>query len=252
MSLLQIKQLSCGYGTRVVVQDVSFDLPAGCLLAVLGPNGSGKSTLLKTIAGVLPPLAGSISPIAQLGTRERAKRIAYSPQQSVADWPYTVREFVSLGRTPHSEWWGTSTPSDANIVDEQLQRWQIEHLAERSIQELSGGEFQRTRLAMTTTQQCPLMLLDEPLASIDPKYQYQTLQLLHDAVHQSKNSVVMTLHDVNIAARWADRVLLLSDTGVVGFGSVAEVLTPANLYTAYGLTFTVTSDGYYMLPGPKR
>jgi iron complex transport system ATP-binding protein len=255
MNLLGVDQLSCGYGSRVVVNDVSFAVPAGCLLTVLGPNGSGKSTLLKTLAGVLPILGGSItldgSSFAKLSTRQRAKLVAYSPQQAIADWPFTVREFVSLGRTPHTEWWSTASGNDVAIVYEQLKRWKIEHLAERSVQELSGGEFQRARLAMTATQQCPLMLLDEPLASIDPLYQYETLILLRAELRQRQVSVLMSLHDVNIAARWADLVLLLSSTGVVAFGKVDEVMTAEHLHSAYGLTFTVTPDGYYALPGPR-
>jgi ABC-type cobalamin/Fe3+-siderophores transport system ATPase subunit len=247
MKLLEVRQLACGYGTRSVFKDVSFDLPAGCLLAVLGPNGSGKSTLLKTIAGVLPPLVGTIDPLTKLDPRERAKHVAYSPQQSIADWPFTVREFVSLGRSPHTGWWNNT--ADTSVVQEQLVRWKIDHLADRCIQELSGGEFQRTRLAMTCTQQCPLFLLDEPLASIDPLYQYQTLQLLRDEIRTRQASVVMTLHDVNIATRWADLVLLLNPTGVVGFGNVIEVISPANLALAYGLDFDVSADGYISLPG---
>ena len=255
MNLLKVDQLSCGYGSRVVVKDVSFTVPAGCLLAVLGPNGSGKSTLLKTLAGVLPVHGGNIAlaegSFAKLDTRQRAKFVAYSPQQSITDWPFTVREFVTLGRTPHSEWWSTASANDLAVVNDQLKRWKIDHLAERSVQELSGGEFQRTRLAMTAAQQCPLMLLDEPLASIDPLYQYETLQLLRDELRQRRVSVLMSLHDVNIAARWADVVLLLSTTGVVAFGTVAKVMTAGNLHCAYGLTFTVTPDGYYALPGPR-
>jgi iron complex transport system ATP-binding protein len=255
MSMLHVDHLSCGYGSRVVLKDVSFTVPASSLLAVLGPNGSGKSTLLKALAGVLPALSGSItldgSPIAKLSTRERSKLVAYSPQQSIADWPFTVREFVSLGRTPHSEWWSTASTSDVAVVNEQLKRWKIDTLADRSILELSGGEFQRTRLAMTAAQRCKLMLLDEPLASIDPLYQYETLQLLRDELQDRHVSVLMSLHDVNIAARWADLVLLLSTTGVVAFGPVQEVMTAEHLEVAYGLTFTVTPDGYFALPGPR-
>ncbi len=253
MSLLQVDQLSCGYGSRVVVSGVSFAVPAGCLLTVLGPNGSGKSTLLKTMAGVLQILGGSItldgSPITKLRTRDRAKLVAYSPQQSIADWPFTVREFVSLGRTPHSDWWNSTSAADVTVVNEQLKRWKIDTLAERSILELSGGEFQRARLAMTATQQCPLMLLDEPLASIDPLYQYETLQLLRDELRHRQVSVLMSLHDVNIAAGWADLVLLLSTTGVVAFGAPKDVLTAEHLTSAYGLRFNISSDGYYALPG---
>lgn len=243
MSPLMVHQLSCGYDRRVVLKDVSFALNPGELTAILGPNGCGKTTLLKTLARLHPPLAGTVTldgqPTSALGRRAIAQRIAFAPQVLAPDWPFAVKEYVALGRIPHAGWWKPLTDDDRRMVADSLERFGLTSLADAHITELSGGEWQRVRLAKALAQEPRVLLLDEPTAHLDPRFQFELLTLVRELIAERKLTVAVTLHDLNLVGPWADRVMLLANGGVAADGSPAEVLTAGKLAQAYSATFAV-------------
>jgi len=243
MTGLAVQQLSCGYGRRAVLHGLSFALNPGELTAILGPNGCGKTTLLKTLARLLPPLGGSVTidrhPLATLGRRAVARQIAFAPQVLAPDWPFTVNEYVALGRIPHAGWWKPLSASDKTVIASSIARFGLTPLAETRITELSGGEWQRVRLAKALAQEPQVLLLDEPTAHLDPRYQFELLSLVRELIAEQKLTVAVTLHDLNLVGPWADRVILLANGGVIADGSPAEVLTAEKLATAYSATFAV-------------
>ena len=243
MTALAVENLSCGYGRRAVLNGVSFQLNAGELTAILGPNGCGKTTLLKTMARLLPPLAGAVTldcqSLAALGRRAVARRVAFAPQVLAPDWPFAVTEYVALGRLPHAGWWTPLSTADKAVVADSLARFGLTTLAASRVTELSGGEWQRVRLAKALAQQPQVLLLDEPTAHLDPRYQFELLSLVRGLMAEKKLTVAVTLHDLNLVGPWADRVILLANGGVLADGPPAEVLTAEKLAVTYSATFAV-------------
>ncbi len=243
MSTVAVHQLSCGYDRRAVLKDVSFTLNPGELTAILGPNGCGKTTLLKTLARLLPPLVGSVTldchPLAAIGRRAIAQRIAFAPQVLAPDWPFTVSEYVALGRIPHAGWWTPLAATDKAAIATSIARFDLTPLAQVRVTELSGGEWQRVRLAKALAQEPQVLLLDEPTAHLDPRYQFELLSLVRELIAERKLCVAVTLHDLNLVGPWADRVILLANGGVIADGPPTEVLTAEKLASAYSATFAV-------------
>jgi iron complex transport system ATP-binding protein len=226
-----------------VLNSVSFTLHAGALTAILGPNGCGKTTLLKTLARLLPPLGGSVTidrqSISTLRRREVARRIAFAPQVLAPDWPFTVSEYVALGRSPHAGWWKPLTANDRTVIASSLHRFGLTPFAKTPVTELSGGEWQRVRLAKALAQEPRILLLDEPTAHLDPRFQFELLSQVRELIAERSLTAVVTLHDLNLVGPWADRVILLANGGVIADGPPAEVLTTAKLGEAYAATFAV-------------
>lgn len=243
MTTLAADHLACGYGRRMVLTGVSFTLKPGELTAVLGPNGSGKTTLLKTLARLLPPLAGSVTldghSLASLGRRSVARTVAFAPQVLAPDWPFTVSEFVALGRGPHAGWWTPLSANDRKVIATSVDRFALTPMANTRVTELSGGEWQRVRLAKALAQEPRVLLLDEPTAHLDPRFQFELLTLLRGLIAERKLAVAVTLHDLNLVGPWADRVILLANGGVQADGRPAAVLTAEVLGRAYSARFAV-------------
>lgn len=243
MTPLTAERLSCGYDRRAVLTAVSFTLKPGELTAVLGPNGSGKTTLLRTLAGLHRPLAGAVTldcqSLATLGRRAVAKRVAFAPQVLAPDWPFTVTEYVALGRGPHAGWWKPLTAADRAVIAAGIARFALTPLANRRVTELSGGEWQRVRLAKAIAQEPTALLLDEPTAHLDPRFQFELLSLVRELIAERGLTAAVTLHDLNLVGPWADRVILLANGGVIADGPPAEVLTAERLAAAYSATFAV-------------
>jgi iron complex transport system ATP-binding protein len=208
---LSVRSLGFRYADRVVLRDVSFDAREGEFLAILGPNGAGKTTLLRCVDGVLPASSGSVEtngvPITRLPRAERARRLAYVPQRSVLAG-VTAFDAVLLGRRPHVRW--SIGGADIRAADAVMRRLGIEGLALRSVDEMSGGELQMTLLARALVQDPRVLLMDEPTGSLDPRHQMEILGIVRRIVREHHIAAVMTIHDINMALRFADRVLFLS------------------------------------------
>ena len=235
--------LSCGYRARSVFEDVSLSIEPGELLAVLGPNGAGKTTLLKALSRLIRPTAGTVTldghDVWKLSPAMVASQVAFAPQVLAPDWPFTVHEFVSLGRAPHRGWWRPLTTDDRRIIDDSLEKLSVTALRHRIVTELSGGEWQRVRLAKALTQQPQILLLDEPTAHLDPRFQLDLLTAIRQLTRTQNLAVVMTLHDLNLVGPWADRVALLAGGGLLAVGSPEAVLTTETLAAAYGVRLAV-------------
>lgn len=234
---------------RTIINDVSLSAPAGKVTGLLGPNGAGKSSLIKVIAGINPPLTGSVG-ISQQGNasdflalprRERARILAVVEQSANTELPLTVLDAVLLGRLPHRALLSSETQSDRDIANQALERTGASHLANRNFNTLSGGERQRVHLARALAQQPQILVLDEPTNHLDIAAQLDTLALVRELAHQGI-TIIAALHDLNLAASTCDQLVLLSRGQVAAAGSPTEVLTPAVINPVYGLQTTILHD----------
>jgi iron complex transport system ATP-binding protein len=213
---------------RDVLNGISLALPSGHLVALVGPNGAGKTTLLRALAGLLPS-AGAIhvggDALSSLSLRERARRFAYLPQGHVMHWPLPARDIVALGRYPHGATDPARlTPKDAEAVLRAMRAADVLEFGERRVTELSGGERSRVALARVFAVEAPVILADEPTASLDPRHQIDIMKSLRAAADRGALVVVVT-HDLSLAARFADHVLVLSQGRLVAQGAAAEALS---------------------------
>lgn len=247
------KDVTVRFGKRTVVDHVSLAVEAGEWLAVIGPNGAGKSTLLRALAGVVP-CAGRIEldgePIHSMGARDRARRLAMVAQTPVVPESITVTEYVALGRTPYNGVFGGARPGDARRVADVLEDLDVGHLAPRAVETLSGGERQRVLIARALVQDTPALLLDEPTSSLDVGHQQDVLELVDRLRRERGLAVVMTIHDLTLASRYPDRLLLLVDGHEAAAGAPHEVLTEAHLSQFYGAQVRVLclEDGIAIVP----
>jgi iron complex transport system ATP-binding protein len=241
--VLQVNALTFSYEQKLLLQALSLRIAAGEMVGLLGPNGSGKTTLLRLLSGVLQPQQGQIllegRDLRSWGRRGSARRIALVPQELHMPFAFTVEHMVSLGRTPFMKpFLGTRTQNDQRIVEEAIEATGIAPLAGNIFNELSGGERQRVMIAMALAQQPAVLLLDEPTAHLDIKYQIETLELVQK-LHSARGvTVIAALHDLNLAARYFPR-LLLFQRGIVADAGPAEVLEPGLLSRVYGINVQV-------------
>ncbi|MCU0490340.1 MAG: ABC transporter ATP-binding protein [Chloroflexaceae bacterium] len=242
--VLSADKLTCVLGGRAVVREVSLCARPGTVLALIGPNGAGKSTLLHGLARLLRPAGGLAllgeDDIWRMEPRTVARQLALAPQASAAGWPLTVEQAVALGRAPHRGWLLPLTADDRAAVELALARTGVAHLRERRLDELSGGEQRRVVLARALAQQPRILLLDEPTAALDLKYQVTILELAQRLAHTDGLAVVVTLHDLNQAALIADQLALLAEGCLLAVGPTAAVLRPDLLERAYGLPIHVS------------
>ncbi len=240
MSLASLSGVGVRRAGRIVLDDVTLELRAGELVGLLGPNGAGKTTLLRVTLG-LQPASGTVTlggeRLAALPPRARALAVAYVPQEHEIAWPIAVRELVRLGRLPHRR----PPAEDAAAVEAALAHMDIAGLADRPATELSGGERCRALIARALAQAAPLLLLDEPTAGLDPAHSLALMAMLRALVAGGHGALV-SLHDLALAARWCDRLLLLDRGRIVADGPPLEVLTPARLADVYGVTAHVSRD----------
>lgn len=239
MSGLAIAGLGLRLAGVEVLHDLSLTLEAGHLVALVGPNGAGKTSLIRAVAGLVAT-SGTIlldgAPLDGLSMRDRARRIAYLPQGHAVHWPLSARDVVALGRYPH----GVNDPArmpgpDSAIVDGAMARTGTQHLAARAVQTLSGGEKARVMLARVLAVQAPLLLADEPTAALDPRHQIAIMQTLKDEATRGA-LVIAATHDIGLAARLADRVVLMEAGRIMAHGRPDEVLTERALAEVYGIT----------------
>ena len=254
---LRVEGLSFSYGGETrALRDVSLEVYEREFLAVVGPNGSGKSTLLRALSGVLPTQGrtGTIyldfHRLEDLPPRERARQLAALEQEPQVGFDFTVRELVEWGRHPHRGRLSPWTARDEEAVRRALQLLRLEGFAERGITELSGGERRRVFLAMALAQEPHILLLDEPTAHLDLRYQLEILELIRQLVDEANRTAVAALHDLNAALRYADRVAVLARGRLVACGPPREVLTPELVRNVWGVEAEVLShNGHaFVLP----
>ena len=251
MPLAELRNVSAGYPDRPVLVEISLAVEAGECLAVIGANGSGKSTLLKCLARLLKPTSGEIriegENAWQQSPRWASQRIAFAHHDESAEWPATVEDAVALGRSPHRGWVFPFTKADRSIVNRVLERTGLLSLRTRPTDQLSDGERQRVTIARALAQEPRVLLLDEPTANLDLKYQLDILSLVRGLAKEGM-AVVAAIHDLTLAARWADRITVLREGKMLAVGPMREVLTSETIAAAYGVRATVLNDLTYCTP----
>ncbi|MEM8848919.1 MAG: ABC transporter ATP-binding protein [Pseudomonadota bacterium] len=243
---LRVEDLSVGYGDIPVVQNLSLDVPEGALTAIVGPNGCGKSTLLKAMARVLRPSAGRVllgnDPVHAMPTRDVAKRLALLPQGPVAPEGLRVRELVAQGRFPHQTLLRQWSREDARAVDAAMAAADVAEMADRPVDALSGGQRQRCWIAMELAQETPVLLLDEPTTFLDLKVQVDLMTLLRRIAQEERRTMVVVMHELNVAAAFADRLVMMRAGRIEAEGDVGHTFTEATLQQVFELDATVLTD----------
>ncbi|MFD9858702.1 ABC transporter ATP-binding protein [Streptomyces alboflavus] len=244
-SRLTAKGVSVGYGARTVIDDLDVAIPPGVITTIIGPNGCGKSTLLRTLSRLLKPTKGSVvldgDDIAKLRTKDVAKKLGLLPQAPVAPEGLTVSDLVARGRHPHQSWLRQWSSDDAAVVERALAMTGVADLADRPVDSLSGGQRQRVWISMTLAQGTDLLLLDEPTTYLDLAHAVDVLDLVDD-LHESGCAVVMVLHDLNLATRYSDNLIVMREGSILAQGHPRDVMTAELLEEAFGLRARVIDD----------
>lgn len=240
---LEFREVSLGYAGRQVLTGISLEVAPGEVFAVVGPNGTGKSTLIKAASGTLSPSSGRILAqgleVSGMRPQQRARRIGVVPQATHVPPAFTAEQVVLMGRTAHLGWLEREGPHDRELAMAAMQRTATEALADRRMGELSGGEQQQVLIARALAQMPAVLLLDEPTAHLDLRHQDQTLSLVVELARDQGISILIALHDLNLVARYSDRVGLLSNGQLVRVGDARQVLNPKDLAEAYGVEIHV-------------
>jgi iron complex transport system ATP-binding protein len=248
---LRAERVSWSTAGKLIVDRVSIDVQDGETVGLLGPNGSGKSSLIRLLAGVRPPSSGAVllagNDLAGLRRKAIARRVAVVEQHATTEVDLTVREVVALGRIPHRSAWGPDSAGDAEAVDRALERTGLTTAAGRSWHTLSGGERQRTHIARALAQEPTELLLDEPTNHLDVHHQLELLSLVRELPLTS----VVALHDLNLAAMFCDRLVVMSGGRVVAGGTPAEILTSTLIAEVYRVRAVVTPDGPRGVPSVR-
>ncbi len=236
--LFNILGVTCGYGTSLVLKDVNVQITRGDFVGIVGPNGSGKSTLLRTISRVLKPLQGKVlldeEDLYRIPRAEVARKMAVVTQEQSLDFPFTVRDIVMMGRLPHIKRFAGESAKDLEAVAQAMGFTDTQLLADRQINELSGGEKQRVLLARALAQDPKILLLDEPTSYLDLNYQIEIMELLVRLRREHGATIVMVLHDLNLASRYCDYLLVMKQGSIHAIGSPHQVITTKMIKEVYG------------------
>ena len=237
MVKLEIQKISLGYGPRTVVKDLSFELHRGELLGLVGPNGCGKTSIIKSLSRVMTNTSGQIvldgKDLSAISRNELARLIGVVPQNPQLPDTFTVFEVVVLGRNPHVGLFSGESARDIDIVRQAMEKTGITHLAKRRIGELSGGEKQRVTIARVLAQEPQILLLDEPTASLDIAQQLEILDLIGGMCRDNNLAGLIAIHDLNVAAQYCTRILMLKDGAIHACGTPAEVITAENVRAVF-------------------
>jgi iron complex transport system ATP-binding protein len=238
MDLLKIKNIVVGYGQRNVLNDISFDIGQGEMLGLIGPNGCGKSTIIRTLSRIIQPRQGNITldnkPISSIKRHELARIIGVVPQVPLLPSAATAFEVVLMGRNPHLGIFQHEGKKELDIAWEAMGKTGVQHLAMRRVGELSGGEIQCVVIARVLAQQTSVLMLDEPTANLDIGRQVEVMDLFRRLSVTEKLTIIVALHDLNLAAQYCDRLLLLSEGRIHAQGNPADVITRQNIGKVYG------------------
>lgn len=245
--MLEAKDIVVRIHGKTILDKVSLQIESGKRMAILGPNGSGKSTLLKALAGLLPCASGEVrfagAPLACIGKKQLSKRLAVLPQGSGAPADLTVGELVDYGRFPHRSWWGGDPAADRRAVAQALERTGLAAMKDRLVATLSGGERQRAWIAMALAQSPQVLLLDEPTTYLDIAHQLEVMKIVSSLNADGAMTVVMVLHDMYHAARYADEIVVVKDGAIIASGPPQSVIHAAMLREVFGVTAEVFASG---------
>lgn len=246
MSRLRTAELCLGYGSRQIVQQLNVEVPDGQITALVGANGSGKSTILKSMARILNPTDGGVyldgKLIHRQPTKEVAKQLAILPQNPTAPEGLTVRELVSFGRYPHQKGFGNLSAEDNRMIEWALQATGMVEFRDRSVDQLSGGQRQRAWIAMALAQGTDVLLLDEPTTFLDMAHQIEVMTLLEKLNREQQRTIIMVVHDLNHAARYAQHLVALKQGTVLYEGNPNQVMTSQMLRDVFGIDADVIPD----------
>ncbi|MCL0093485.1 ABC transporter ATP-binding protein [Dehalococcoidia bacterium] len=250
--MLKLENVTLGYDRRTVLSDINLEVAPGELLGIIGPNGSGKSTLIKGICHLLTPKNGRVfidgRDAASMGRSELASLVAVVPQTATLPEAFTGFEIVLMGRTPHLGLLRYESRSDFDIAWQAMEITKTQPFAERRVGELSSGERQRLTIARALTQEPKLILLDEPTAHLDINYQIETLDLVKDLCQEHDLAAIAALHDLNLAAQYCDRLIMLNGGGIHAEGSPKQVITAQHIKAVYGAEVCVYPHPFNALP----
>lgn len=246
MTRLLAEDLSVGYDGRLVIEHQDLAVPDGAITTIIGPNGCGKSTMLRALARLLPAQTGVVrldgADIRSIAPKTIAQTLGLLPQQPIAPEGLRVADLVARGRHPHQSWYRQWSDQDAAAIDRALELTQTAELSDRAIETLSGGQRQRVWIALTLAQETDLLLLDEPTTYLDLAHSIEVLDLVHHLKAGHDKTVVMVLHDLNLAARYSDWIVVMADGAVIAQGVPGEILTADLLEEAFGLKSIIVTD----------
>lgn len=246
VSRVAATNLRVGYGERIILDGLDIDIPDSKVTTIVGPNGCGKSTLLRSLVRLLKPTAGQVlldgADIATLRTKDVARILGLLPQNPVAPEGLTVIDLVSRGRHPHQSWYRQWSNDDEVAVARALEQTNCTELADRTIDELSGGQRQRVWIALTLAQQTDVVMLDEPTTYLDLSHSIDVLDLVDDLCNKHGKTIVMVLHDLNLAIRYSDWLVVMHEGAIIREGAPADVITTELLQEAFGLRSQVLAD----------
>jgi iron complex transport system ATP-binding protein len=252
VSSIQAKNLTLSYGQKEIFNNLDLLVPPGKITVFIGSNGCGKSTLLRSLARLLKPQEGSIlldgTEIAKLSSKEIARRLAILPQGPLAPEGLTVHQLVKQGRYPYQSWLQQWSHEDEKMVKKALAVTHMDELSSRSVDSLSGGQRQRAWIAMTLAQNTPTILLDEPTTYLDMAHQIEILDLLFDLNQQEKRTIVMVLHDINLACRYADHIVAIKDGRIHAQGKPETIMNEQLIRDVFDMECQITADPIFGTP----
>ncbi|MGC8497058.1 MAG: ABC transporter ATP-binding protein [Thermoplasmata archaeon] len=246
MAIIDVLNLNFSYLSKSILRNINFDLEKEQILGILGPNGAGKSTIIKILGGILP-YEGSIRimdrELKTFKRRELARTMAVVPQNFEPGFDFKVNDLVMMGRTPYLKMFESMSAQDLEIVEETMKLTDILQLRDKSIREVSGGERQRVIIAMAIAQDPKILLLDEPNANLDLKYQISVFELLKNLVRTKQISIMVAMHDVNLAVKYCNKIMLLNKGEIVQFDTPEKVITEENIKKVYEIDSSIIKDG---------
>lgn len=252
MQALETKQLTLSYGEKPIIKELDLHIPEGKITVFIGSNGCGKSTLLRSLARLLKPQSGTIlldgQEISKLPTKEVAKRLAILPQGPTAPEGLTVLQLVKQGRYPYQSWLQQWSEEDEKMVMKALCATQLFNLADRTVDSLSGGQRQRAWIAMTLAQDTGTVLLDEPTTYLDMTHQIEILDLLFELNEKEQRTIVMVLHDLNLACRYAHHIVAVHNHGIYAQGKPEEIINEELVRRVFTMECQITHDPLYGTP----
>lgn len=245
--MIHLHDLTYHYGAKPVLSRLNTHIEEGGFYAVMGANGCGKTTLLRLISGLLQPTEGSITingrPVQQYAARELAQQMAFVRQQAQTDFEFSAFETVLMGRNPYQHRLQNESEQDWKIVEQCMQQTHTWHLRLAKPSQMSGGELQRVMVARALAQQTPIMLLDEPISNLDIAHQFEVLDLLRNINRQEHKTILLVIHDLNMAYQYCDKLLLLHQGSIRFQGDIRDGLTPEHIAQVFGVRAQVSPDG---------